>query len=31
MYPEYMPGIRKILDHYHLKENADRIIKEREG
>jgi len=31
MYPEYMAGIRKILDHYHLKENADRIIKEREG
>ncbi|MHB8163376.1 MAG: CoB--CoM heterodisulfide reductase subunit C [Methanoregula sp.] len=30
-YPEYMPGIRKILDHYKLKANADRIIKEREG
>jgi heterodisulfide reductase subunit C len=31
MYPEYIPGIRKILDHYKLKANADRIIKEREG
>ncbi len=31
MYPEYIKGIRKILDHYNLKENADRIIKEREG
>jgi heterodisulfide reductase subunit C len=30
-YTEYMPGIRKILDHYKLKANADRIIKEREG
>ena len=30
-YAEYMPGIRKILDHYKLKANADRIIKEREG
>ena len=25
------PAIQKILDHYKLKENADRIIKEREG
>jgi len=31
MYPEYVKGIQKILDHYKLKENADRIIKEREG
>ena len=30
-YPEYLPAIRKILDHYKLKANADRIIKEREG
>jgi hypothetical protein len=26
-----MPGIKKILDHYKLKANADRIVKEREG
>lgn len=26
-YPEYLEGIRKILDHYKLKENADRIVK----
>ncbi len=26
-YPEYLKGIRKILDHYKLKENADRIVK----
>ncbi|MEN6517040.1 MAG: CoB--CoM heterodisulfide reductase subunit C [Methanospirillum sp.] len=31
MYPEYIKGIQKIIDHYQLKENADRIIKEREG
>jgi len=31
MYPEYIKGIQKILDHYKLKENADRIVKEREG
>ncbi len=31
MYPEYIKGIQKILDHYGLKERADRIIKEREG
>ena len=30
-YPEYMPGIRKIIDHYKLKAEADRIVKEREG
>ena len=29
-YPEYLPGIRKILDHYKLKENADRILAEGE-
>jgi heterodisulfide reductase subunit C len=31
MYPEYMKGIQKILDHYGLKARADRIVKEREG
>ena len=31
MYPEYIKGIQKILDHYGLKARADRIIKEREG
>jgi heterodisulfide reductase subunit C len=31
MYPEFIPGIQKILDHYKLKANADRIIKEAEG
>lgn len=31
MYAEYIPGIQKILDHYKLKANADRIVKEREG
>ncbi len=31
MYPEFVKGIQKILDHYHLKQNADRIVKEREG
>ena len=31
MYPEYIKGIQKILDHYKLKANADRIVKEREG
>ena len=25
-YPEYLPGVRKILDHYGLKERADRIL-----
>jgi heterodisulfide reductase subunit C len=27
MYPEFMKGIQKIMDHYGLKENADRILK----
>jgi heterodisulfide reductase subunit C len=31
MYPEYIKGIQKIIDHYNLKANADRIVKEREG
>jgi len=31
MYPEFIPGIQKIIDHYKLKANADRIIKEAEG
>jgi heterodisulfide reductase subunit C len=31
MYPEYVKGIQKILDHYGLKARADRIVKEREG
>ncbi len=31
MYPEYIPGIQKILDYYKLKENADRIVKQAEG
>lgn len=31
MYPEYIPGIQKILDFYKLKENADRIVKQAEG
>ena len=26
-YPEYVKGIQKILDHYELKANADRILK----
>jgi len=30
-YKEFIPGIQKILDYYRLKENADRIVKEREG
>lgn len=25
-YPEYIPGIQKILDHYKLKAEADRIL-----
>lgn len=29
-YPEYLPGIRKIMDHYKMKENADRILSEGE-
>lgn len=28
MYPEYIEGIQKIMDHYRLKENADRILSE---
>ena len=28
MYKEYMPGIRKIMDHFKLKENADRLAGE---
>ncbi|NYT05870.1 MAG: CoB--CoM heterodisulfide reductase subunit C [Methanomicrobiales archaeon] len=27
-YPEFIPGIQKILDHYKLKENADRMLAE---
>ena len=27
-YPEYIPGIQKIIDHYNLKEEADRILSE---
>lgn len=30
MYPEYIAGIQKIIDHYQLKENADRILAEEE-
>jgi len=26
-YPEFIKGIQKIMDHYGLKENADRILK----
>ncbi|HPP77796.1 CoB--CoM heterodisulfide reductase subunit C [Methanospirillum sp.] len=26
-YPEFVKGIQKIIDHYGLKENADRILK----
>ena len=26
-YPEFIKGIQKIIDHYGLKENADRILK----
>ncbi len=26
-YPEFVKGIQKIIDHYELKENADRILK----
>ncbi|MDT8357327.1 MAG: CoB--CoM heterodisulfide reductase subunit C [Methanomicrobiaceae archaeon] len=28
MYPEYIAGIQKILDHYGLKEHADRLVAE---
>ena len=27
-YPEFRPGIQKIMDHYKMKENADRILAE---
>ncbi|MBN2734574.1 MAG: CoB--CoM heterodisulfide reductase subunit C [Methanomicrobiaceae archaeon] len=27
-YPEFMPGIRKIIDHYGLKEQADKLLSE---
>lgn len=27
-YPEYIPGIQKIIDHYKLKERADKILAE---
>jgi heterodisulfide reductase subunit C2 len=26
-YPEFIPGIQKLIDHFGLKENADRILK----
>jgi heterodisulfide reductase subunit C len=29
-YPEYLPGLRKIIDHYGLKERADKILSEGE-
>jgi len=29
-HPEFIPGIQKIIDHYKLKENADRILAEGE-
>lgn len=30
-YPEYLPGVRKIMDHFHMKEIADRILSEGEN
>lgn len=30
MYPEFIPGIQKIINYYELKENADRILAEGE-
>jgi heterodisulfide reductase subunit C len=30
-HPNYIKGIQAILDHYGLKQRADKIIKEREG
>lgn len=30
MYPEFIEGIQKIIDHYGLKEHADRILSEGE-
>ena len=29
-YPEFLPGIRQILDHYKVKEQADKIVAEAE-
>jgi heterodisulfide reductase subunit C len=29
-YPEFLPGIRQILDHWHVKEQADKIVAEAE-
>ncbi|HMA05079.1 MAG TPA: CoB--CoM heterodisulfide reductase subunit C [Methanomicrobiales archaeon] len=29
-YTEYMPGIRQIIDHWHVKEIADKIVAEAE-
>ncbi|MDD1672248.1 MAG: CoB--CoM heterodisulfide reductase subunit C, partial [Methanomicrobiales archaeon] len=29
-YKEYLPGIQKILDHYGLKDQADKIVAEAE-
>lgn len=28
MYPEFIPGIQKIMDHYGLKDRADRLLSE---
>jgi heterodisulfide reductase subunit C len=30
-YPDFIKGIQTIIDHYELKDRADKIIKEREG
>jgi heterodisulfide reductase subunit C len=30
MYPEFLPGIRQIIDHWHVKEIADKIVAESE-
>ena len=29
-YPEFLPGIRQIIDHWHVKEIADKIVAEAE-
>jgi heterodisulfide reductase subunit C len=29
-YPEFLPGIRQIIDHWHVKEKADKIVAEAE-
>jgi len=29
-YPEFLPGIRQIIDHWHVKEIADKIVAESE-